>query len=909
MLLGICLSVSSFSAPGQLLVRLDGPSSVYKIFPVNGEIWLAAQGGAFRVDSQTKQAVRVGGDTGIVNSIVPGNGEIWLATFGGAFRVDSQTKQVVPVGGIKGIVNSIVPVNGEIWLAADGGAFRMDSQTKQAVRVGGNTGAVNSIVPGNGEIWLAADRGAFRVDSQTKQAVRVGGKTGRVYSIVPGNGEIWLVAQGVAFRVDSQTKQAVRVGGNTGDVYSIVPGNGEIWLAADGGAFRVDSQTKQAVRVGGNTGSMNSIVPGNGEIWLAAQGGAFRVDSQTKQAVPVGRNTGHVYSIVPVNGELWLAAEHGAFRVDLGRKIRIDLDGALPLAAWLFGDPVWLEGDTHPIVRYVDKETGRRDMPDTHQSLPITVLFDQNRHRLLEKTKDGNNWKTITKDEPIVNIPLKPGWRTLYFAVRDNWGNEVGIVDPLEVKGWVMPTWSLSFLIPLLAVVFCVVCLALAPYLRYCHMMLMNPFLRNWVSFGTVPLLLTAVPSLRRHLFRRYRRRLAAESSFQTMAFRYVIPEERFTSVAFAATLAQFRVVGLHGQSGIGKSAFLTYLAYQSASRRSPHPLLRRLIPVFIDLSIAAGQEPKVMVRSQLQKYGDLTDEKLIDVLLDDGEFLFLFDGLNEVGEASQRAIIQFIDLHRNHSFACLSTQVATEEFRRVSALFAASPLSDEKVNDLIRAGSIDLQTKKKNYDPETLLSQFTPALYSICHNPFQLELVVEMWRTSTEIPKDLDEVYSRALGSLIDKEAWNATGNGDYPDILCALAFKMLTEKRPYDPKTDRLPAEVRAELDARKLLVGRGEVLEFRHDRIRAYLAARHFALRWRAILTADSTAIDPNWDAMLEFHVSAEADAQNVRELMFPLLKKDLDSAVRLNRWGMKNRPDLFAAWQEEFSKEVGKRVLGD
>jgi hypothetical protein len=181
------------------------------------------------------------------------------------------------------------------------------------------------------------------------------------------------------------------------------------------------------------------------------------------------------------------------------------------------------------------------------------------------------------------------------------------------------------------------------------------------------------------------------------------------------------------------------------------------------------------------------------------------------------------------------------------------------------------------------------------------------MWRASGGVPKDQDEMYFRALGFLIDKEAWSDKGNGDYPDILCALAFNMLTEKRPYDPKTDRLPAEARAELDARKLLVDRGEVLEFRHDRIRAYLAARHFALRWRAILNADSTTIDPNWDAMLEFHLSVEKNVQSARDLIFYLLKKDLDSVVRLNRWGLDNRPDLFSHWQEEFSKEVGKRVL--
>jgi hypothetical protein len=170
-------------------------------------------------------------------------------------------------------------------------------------------------------------------------------------------------------------------------VFSIVPVNAEIWLAAKNGAFRVGLQAKQTVPVGGNTGLVKSIVPANGEIWLDAQGGVFRVDSQTTQAVPLRGDTGLINSIVPVNGEIWLATDRGAFRVDRESKIRIDLDGALPLAARLFGTPVWLEGDTHPIVRYIDKETGRRDILDTRQSLPIKILFDQDRGRLLEKSQ------------------------------------------------------------------------------------------------------------------------------------------------------------------------------------------------------------------------------------------------------------------------------------------------------------------------------------------------------------------------------------------------------------------------------------------------------------------------------------------------------------------------------------------
>jgi hypothetical protein len=68
--LGIYLSAASFSAPGQVLVRLAGDSSfVWFIGAVNGETWIGADEGAFRVDSSTKEAVRVRADTGPVYSV------------------------------------------------------------------------------------------------------------------------------------------------------------------------------------------------------------------------------------------------------------------------------------------------------------------------------------------------------------------------------------------------------------------------------------------------------------------------------------------------------------------------------------------------------------------------------------------------------------------------------------------------------------------------------------------------------------------------------------------------------------------------------------------------------------------------------------------------------------------------
>src|SRR5437762_153290 len=126
MFLGICVSAATLSATAQVVSRLAADTGqVYSAVPVNGEIWLASQNGAFRIDSKTKTPVQEG-DTGYVYSIVPLNGEIWIAARNGAFRVDSHTKQPKPVEGKTGGVGSIVPVSGEVWLVAAKGAFRVD---------------------------------------------------------------------------------------------------------------------------------------------------------------------------------------------------------------------------------------------------------------------------------------------------------------------------------------------------------------------------------------------------------------------------------------------------------------------------------------------------------------------------------------------------------------------------------------------------------------------------------------------------------------------------------------------------------------------------------------------------------------------------------------------------------------
>ena len=153
-----------------------------------------------------------------------------------------------------------------------------------------------------------------------------------------------------------------------------------------------------------------------------------------------------------------------------------------------------------------------------------------------------------------------------------------------------------------------------------------------------------------------------------------------------------------------------------------------------------------------------------------------------------------------------------------------------------------------------------------MCRVPMQLELLAEMWKKSKKLPQTLDELFTHALAEVLDRDRWAEEGHGDYPDLLVQVAYGMLTEKRPYDPGTHELPQALLEELVGRKLLNQRGKVMEFRHDKVRAYLASLHFRIRWRTLLADSGTTVDSNWDPMLEFHLANESDADTAETLLY-------------------------------------------
>jgi len=235
--------------------------------------------------------------------------------------------------------------------------------------------------------------------------------------------------------------------------------------------------------------------------------------------------------------------------------------------------------------------------------------------------------------------------------------------------------------------------------------------------------------------------------------------------------------------------------------------------------------------------------------------------------------------------------------------------LDQDKVKELVRHLSESHDDTVRKFSADEVLEKFSDTTYRICRVPVQLELVLEMWQQHRILPEKLDDLFKYALSGILDDRRWQEEEHSDYPDTVARVAYKMLTEKRAYDPKSHELPQPLVEELTTRKLLVTHGDVMEFRHDKIRAYLAFLYFKDRWRSLLTDPKTLVDSNWDSMIEFELAQEKQPNIARSILFLLLERDFETAKRCFAWLLQNRSHLCVEWHQEFSLALAAKIVED
>ena len=166
-----------------------------------------------------------------------------------------------------------------------------------------------------------------------------------------------------------------------------------------------------------------------------------------------------------------------------------------------------------------------------------------------------------------------------------------------------------------------------------------NKWVRWFVGFGYVPILLAWVPFLRRRLFLPFRTSLLADAQLDSFD----------SDLYFDGSLATFSVDGeqiklvdaipeicgqivLEGESGLGKTMFIRKLLSD----------YRRIVVYLPATKCVDG----VMAAIQSKVQGPIRDLEFLQSLVFAGAIDVIIDGLNEVSPTTHARIVEFADIH-----------------------------------------------------------------------------------------------------------------------------------------------------------------------------------------------------------------------------------------------------------------------
>jgi predicted NACHT family NTPase len=247
------------------------------------------------------------------------------------------------------------------------------------------------------------------------------------------------------------------------------------------------------------------------------------------------------------------------------------------------------------------------------------------------------------------------------------------------------------------------------------------------------------------------------------------------------------------GKPGAGKTTFLKYVALQCIEGiLKPH-----LIPLFITLKDFAeadkqpslfdyitqlfknyGIEPRTKIQKGLWNsvlYGSVTS---VELLLLQGRFLILLDGLDEVREIDSKRVLQQIQNFSNtfvKNIFAITCRIAAREytFEKFTEVEVAD-FDDRQISTFTQQW---FQSKNDPIKAETFIEklQDEPGIRELASSPILLTLLCLVFGESGSFPSNRSELYKEGLDVLLKK--WDAKRN-----IQRERVYKKLSLKRKED-------------------------------------------------------------------------------------------------------------------------------
>jgi hypothetical protein len=666
-----------------------------------------------------------------------------------------------------------------------------------------------------------------------------------------------------------------------------------VWVSTKEGIYRVDGSGTSKDEI--SEPELLSILNVSGRLWLATNMGVH-------EAAPTGPTLvtrGVLHFLVQLKDSVWVGTDSGLLRFQQHGELVVGPSWAsgngtlLDNASWapngsarvhkrkLRFDQSFVAASRYSWIP--GSKTYATAPPDTK----YIVETDQGKFKDRVKSNKYDN-------TPELEHPLPLGFATVYISAQDKWNNRAfGCVDLI-----VLPPATVVPIAGSAAWIFLIAGIVLAaPYNNVANNLIMNPFVRKLGSMYVVPVLITSVPQLRRHLLARYRKEVSKDKELQEFKKGYVLPTQDLEPSKLCERISEAGGVFLEGRSGVGKTAYSRILLEEVASSCSNALSIRGIVPVHISLARVRNGNVLDAVGVQLERYGRITDREVVGSIVQQGGFLFILDGWTELKDIERKAVRDFVEQNIRSSYFCLCSQLKEKEFEQFEHI-QLEELSPEKVRAVILKEP-DMELR------ERIFAQFDEQKYALFSLPQDLKLAISIVKANGNLPDNRYKLYEQVLSPIFD--SWENAGQGSLRISLQGRAYEMVKTRETIIDAGEHFPEEILSALKDKGLVTYRGEKYRFQHDLIRAFLASGYFVEQWEALIRAEDLLIDEGWRAMLEFACLKINDSRGLQAFMFAILQRSPRIAGETFAWLSKNDSTLIAGWAEAFTLKFGEMTL--
>jgi hypothetical protein len=838
-------------------------------------------------------------------SIAPSGGYVWALSQNCAHAITkNQVKSLCNLGRSPNVLEAF----GQTWIATDAGLYRFDGGKAVPIKFGTADLPIKLLSFQSPYLYiLRGNQALYSVDDSGRQNKLLTGKP----IVAEAKEGLWVWSGKILHKIKGGSiENKVDVDGIDGtsvssfsSVFSI---DGTTFISSNGALFKItDNRVERAKSwPGGRVIDWRSY---RDKIWFSGERGVLSVDKRSllegdfrELNLPSYASMGFFpyygtgrdkYRFTEAFDALWLILEAGILRIDPDITAKAGVAGGWSLigASTLLGiDAIVFSELATPEIRYTGNSSSLLlNWPNS--VVPAKAIFSSSENEFKGRWKQGS-YSFGTES----NTRVTPVTDKIFYALLDHNGNiAVGKLNVLVLGGIGLRGLTGTIVLYVFALMASV---ALAPYSSFCHRLVSTPWVRPLGYFNFIPALVGVFPSIQRYILKRYVVNLLAEKGLKHIDESYVEPGGEFKFELFLEKACSLRSVLVKGQSGVGKTTYLKFLALriaQAAKIDSSAP-----IPIMITLATARKEGLDVAASDQLSSHDISFEQSVKASMFQNGKFLFLLDGLNELDDDQRYSVSNFMTRYSRNNFFVVTSQLDEPNFPTNGSLELA-PLPEHTIRAILaaRAGEELAEEYEKNGTTE---------LRELLRVPQNLFLTIDVVKTTRIFPKDKRVLYETLLRPLFDR--WKQAGQMTLEEDLYERAFRMLAggiyaiDKNPMPTDTFRGLLEL-------KMIALKGNQYSFSHDLVRAYLAAKHVVPSWIKICHDPSYAVELSWKPMFEFVVlDLLAQSQSLRELMFMLLDRNTRLGGELFSWSARTVPHAVIGWEEEFKTAFANLSLG-